>query len=169
MESCVPKAWGYTSLLFRVNLARRNAVQAALAAEGLQDVGQPKILFLLKEEGEDGALPAQWELAQRLHISQATVAMSLKSLERMGYIARQADPKDGRKKRIAITEKGRDARTRCISIFDRVDAQLYSGFSQEELTQMKEILQRMLDNLEPIGGMAVPCPGGPERKVIDHV
>ena len=158
MSFCAPEPAHHISLLFQLNRAKHNAIQTALAEEGLQDVGQPRILFLLKEEEKDGGLPAQQELAQRLHVSPATIANSLKSLERMGYIARQSDPADGRKKRIAITDKGRDARSRCIAVFDRVDTQLYAGFSPQELEQLRQYYQRMLDNLKVIGGSAESCP-----------
>lgn len=152
MHSCVPESPDHISLLFRVQRAKQSATLSALAAEGLQDVGQPRILFLLREEGADGALPAQQELAQRLHVSPSTIANSLNSLERMGYITRQSDPEDGRKKRIAITEKGRDARKRCSAVFDRVDEQLYAGFSPQELEQLQQFYRRMLNNLKVIGG-----------------
>ena len=158
MSFCVPEPAHHISLLFQLNRAKHNAIQAALTAEGLQDVGPPRILFLLKEEDASGGLPAQQELAQRLHVSPATIANSLKSLERMGYITRQSDPADGRKKRIAITDKGRDARSRCIAVFDRVDNQLYAGFSPQELEQLRQYYQRMLDNLKVIGGSAESCP-----------
>lgn len=161
MYSCIPQPADYITLFFRLQRATHNAILSALAAEGLQDVGQPRILFLLKEEGADGALPAQQELAQRLHVSPSTIANSLKSLERMGYITKQADAQDGRKKRVAITEKGRDARTRCISIFSRVDAQLYDGFSQQELEQLQQYYQRMLDNLKAHDHSAEPCDFSP--------
>lgn len=147
MECCFPLPEDHISLFFRLQRARHNAVLAALAAEGLQDVGQPRILFLLQEEVDCG-LPAQRELAQHLQVSPATIANSLKSLERMGYITKQTDSRDGRKKRVAITEKGRDARRRCLAVFERLDNQLYAGFSPQELQQLKGYYRRMLDNLK---------------------
>lgn len=161
MSFCVPQPGNHISLLFQINRAKHNATLSALAAEGLQDVGQPRILFLLGEERADGGLPAQQELAQRLHVSPATIASSLNSLERMGYITRQPDGGDRRKKRIAITDKGRDARGRCIAVFDRVDAQLYAGFSPQELAQLQGYYQRMLANLKAIGGNPESCPQPP--------
>lgn len=157
MERAEPDRKNHISLFFQLNQAKRNATMAALAAKGLQDVGQPRILFLLGEETEDGTLPTQWELAQSLNVSPATVANSLKSLERMGYVARQPDPEDRRKNRISITEKGRDARARCIDVFDWIDGQIYTGFSHEELEQLKQFHLRMLHNLQAIGGSAEPC------------
>lgn len=154
----------HVSLSFRLQRAKHNAILAALAAQGLQDVGQPRILFLL--HGEDGVFPTQQELARRLAVSPATIANSLKSLERMGYITKQPDARDGRKKRVAITEKGREARARCLSIFRQVDAQLYAGFSQEELQLLRDFYQRMLDNMKAIGGSpeSDPLSGPPAGK-----
>lgn len=172
MHPCTSEPADHISLFFRIQRARHNATLSALAAEGLQDVGQPRILFLLKEEEADGGLPAQQELAQRLHVSPATIATSLKSLERMGYITKQSDPRDGRKKRIAITEKGRDARRRCVAVFDRVDAQVYAGFSPQELELLQQFYRRMLDNIKVIGGSAESCPLSPPltgKERMEHV
>lgn len=156
MECSVPDPAEHISLLFRLQRAKYHAILTALAEEGLQDVGQPRILFLLKESEADGVLPAQWELAQRLQVSPATIANSLKSLERLGYISKQPDAQDGRKKRVAMTEKGRDARARCGAIFRQVDRQLYAGFSPEEVQELHRYFQRMLDNMKAIGGTAEP-------------
>lgn len=161
MHSCTSEPADHISLFFRIQRAWHNATLSALAAAGLQDVGQPRILFLLKEGESDGGLPAQQELAQRLHVSPATIATSLKSLERMGYITRQSDPRDGRKKRIAITEKGQDAQRRCIAVFQQVDTQVYAGFSPQELELLQQFYQRMLDNIKVIGGSPEPCPLAP--------
>lgn len=161
-----PEERGRISLFFRLYRARYQATLAALAAEGLQDVGQPHILFLLRE-GED--LPDQTELAGRLRVSPATVAASLKSLERMGYITRRSDPDDARKKRIALTDKGRDARARCMAVFEWVERQLYAGFSRQELRQMREYYLRMLENMYQIGAAAADGTGGPGRKGRDSM
>lgn len=157
MKKTLPKRWNEISLMFQFQRARHSTVQAALTREGLQDVGQPRILFLLEEEGADGTIPAQQELAEKLRVSPATIAASLKSLERMGYITRENDPADGRKKRIAITEKGRNARARCTAIFDEVDDQLFAGFADEELDRLRQYYCRMLKNLSAIGGQEDCC------------
>ena len=48
-----------------------------------------------------------------VHVSAATMANSLKRLERKGYIQRQSDEKDSRCNRIVITQKGLEAVERC--------------------------------------------------------
>lgn len=156
VEKQLPLHWEEVDLMHRVQRAKHSAIQTALAKEGLQDVGQPKILFFLGEEEDDGALPAQQELAKKLRVSPATVAASLKSLERMGYVSRETDAADARKKRISITDKGRDARDRCIAVFEQIERQLFSGFSDQELAGLRQTYQRMLENLAVIGGRDNP-------------
>lgn len=137
------------SMLFHdVHRAHRGALLSALAQLGLQDVSQPKALIHLAEQA--GGSINQRELADALHISPATMAASLKSLERNGYITKQSDQRDGRCKLLHITQKGIDAVQRCREAFDMVDKQLYAGFTRQEVEQVKAFLRRMLQNLEAI-------------------
>lgn len=81
-------------LFHDVHRAHQNAILAALAERGVQDVGQPKALFVLSTLQNGCA--TQRELADMVHVSAATMANSLKRLERKGYIQRQSDEKDSR-------------------------------------------------------------------------
>lgn len=144
-------------MLHQLNRAHRNATTALMARHQVQDIGNPILLFILStglEEQERGnaAIPSQKELAKLLHVSPATVANSLKSLERGGYVHKEPDPKDARRNQVSITEKGRQACIQCVQAFDDVDNQLLRGFSQPEQEQVLEYLQRMLENLREIGG-----------------
>ena len=151
-------------LFHDVHRAHRRAILAALARLGLQDVGQPKALMLLSSLRE--GLISQRKLADALHISPATMAASLKSLERRGYVTKQADQRDGRCKLVRITQKGIDAVQRCHDAFDTVDRQLYAGFTPQEMEQVKDFHRRMLRNLYAIGGDQDPpgCPHPYERE-----
>ena len=69
----------------KLHQAHRNAVQAELNAAGLQEVGHPLRLCILRSAGDrcpDGQVQAQRELSTLLDISPAAVATSLKSLEK---------------------------------------------------------------------------------------
>ncbi len=149
------------TLFHDVQRAHHNAMVAALTAQGLQDLGQPSVLFVLHHATEGGA--TQRELAQSVHVSPATMTASLKSLERQGYITKHSDDTDGRCKRVFITQKGRDAIARCQLAIDSVDARLYAGFSPEEVERLKQDYRHMLANLYAIGGDCEPetpsCPG----------
>lgn len=138
-------------LFHDVHRTHHNAIQAALARRGLQDVGQPKLLMLLDCLPEEGA--TQRELADAMHISPSTLTASLKSLEANGYVTKHSDAADGRCKRVCITEKGRSAVTQCEAAFEAVDAHLYAGFSPEEIERLKSDYRRMLANLYAISGV----------------
>ena len=154
-------------LLHALMRAHFNAQQSGLSRRGLPDLGSPKILFLLAEYPADGSgAPSQKEVADRLRISPATVAASLKSLERSGYVTRHADARDGRRNLIAITPKGRQALETTKEVWDSVDEYMFHGFSPEERALVADLHRRMLDNLYQIGGdVDAHCPPPPERMV----
>lgn len=154
-------------IFHQLNRAHHNATLAQMARNHLQDVGNPMLLFILARSAEEpeATVPSQKKLAELLHVSPATVANSLKSLERGGYVRKEPDPVDARCNRVYITERGLQAVQTCIAVFDTVDEQAVRGFSPSELEQLHSFHLRMLDNLRQIGGDCDPCcphpPGGP--------
>jgi DNA-binding MarR family transcriptional regulator len=130
-----------------LNRAQHKAIQEKLATHGLQEIGSPLMLMLLRRRNREGVLPAQRELADSLSISPATVAASLKSLERQGFVERETDTRDARRNIITITPKGVAAVEQCHTVFRKLDAQMFSGFTEEEIHLLDQFHQRMLDNL----------------------
>lgn len=129
--------------------AHRSAVQAELNAAGLEKVGHPMLVSILQSADEDpeGQFQAQRELADLLHVSPPAIANSLKCLERDGYVRREPWPKDARRNRVILTEKGADAVEGCRAVFLRVSARMMDGFTPEELALLAQFQRRMLDNL----------------------
>lgn len=146
---------------YQLHRAHRNATVEQMNRRHLQDVGNPILLTILAyslDQGDDAAIPSQKKLAELLHVSPATVANSLKSLERGGYVRKEPAPDDARCNRVLITEKGNQAVEGCMEVFDSVDAQLVQGFTPEELALAQKFIHRMLDNLYQIGGNHNQCP-----------
>ena len=143
--------------------AHFNAQMAGLSQRGLPNLGSPKILFALMKLSEEGApAPSQKELADLLRISPATIANSLRSLERSGFVTRVADETDSRRNRIFISEKGLSSMRTIREAFDAVDDYMFHGFTQEERDQVYELHNRMLQNLYQIGGKEdFECPPPP--------
>lgn len=140
-------------LLHQLLCAHRNACMAAMAAQGVDDVGSPRLLAELAQYPDDpDQAPTQRELADRLRCAPATIAVSLKCLERAGYATRRTDEKDSRRNRISITQAGRDKLEAGMRAFRQVDGYMYHGFTQEEREQVRLLLGRMLENLYQIGG-----------------
>src|SRR5947207_470877 len=61
-------------------------------------------LVVVQYPGPQGQRPA--DLAGRLRISKQALNHLLGQLERLGYLTREADPADGRSKRIRLTARG---------------------------------------------------------------
>lgn len=134
-------------LVHAIHRARANAVSAELHVRGLADVGSPMILFILDHHGNEGEIASQRELAEALRVSPATIATSLKSLERLGYVEKKADEQDGRRNRVIITEKGKVAVKQCFELFDEIDRRMTVGISQQERQTFIRLQKKMLDNL----------------------
>ena len=127
--------------------AHRTASLAVSSYFDLNECGQPMILFVLNHEYDDGYSPTQKELAERLGISPSTTTISLKSLERIGYVRKVSDEKDMRCKRIEITEKGRDAALKFLDVFNIINKAMYQGFADEERELVSHFFSRITENL----------------------
>ncbi len=134
-------------LFHAVHRARVNAVNTELHARGLSDLGSPMILFILDHHGKKGEIASQRELAQALHVSPATIAVSLKSLERLGYVEKKVDERDARCNRVIITEKGEDALKQCFEVFEEIDARMMEDFSMQERELLNQLHKKVLNNL----------------------
>lgn len=98
---------------------------------------------------------SQNELAARLGISPAAVAVSLNKLEKGGYIVRETNLDDHRSNRVSITDRGNQVISRSIQLFDEVEYGMFEGFETEEMEQFYEFLQRAYQNLSKMQeGMA---------------
>jgi DNA-binding MarR family transcriptional regulator len=134
--------------LFRdLHMAHRLAVQSVFSRDGVGDLGQPLILLILDDYGSSGETPTQKELADSLNISPATVTMSLKSLERKGYIRKITDDADLRCNRVEITNTGRETAEKCRRAFNEIDKAMYHGFSEDEKMLISGLYARMIENL----------------------
>lgn len=150
-----------SALFHGLHHAHKRRVVEEQMARGIGDLGAPMLLLSLFAAETAGEQWSQRDVARTLRVSPATVAVSLKTLERDGYVARAADERDQRRNRVSLTDKGRKAVERCAESFQAVDRRMLSGFSPEEKRQLTGFLTRMIDNL---GGMEPPpfCPQGKE-------
>ena len=126
-----------TSLIHRYHITK-SAQKAGLY------YGQPMILEYIKEHN----FCTQKELADSLHISPASVATSIKRLEKGGFVKRSTDKDDIRKNRLSLTEYGLKSLTDFREICDETDKKMFKGFSEEECELLCEYLQRLYNNLD---------------------
>lgn len=120
----------------------RNIIERRLTDTGVYRSQHQILMFL-----SDNPNISQKELADNQKVSTATVAVSLKKLEKGGYIRKEVDEKDNRYNQICITEKGKQVVEESAKIFREVEDAMLKGFSAEECRMMEDFLNRMYANL----------------------
>lgn len=91
---------------------------------------------------------SQKDIANHQHVSTATIAVSLKKLEKGGYIKRVVDEEDNRFNQICITEKGKEIVDGGIEVFQRAEQVLFEGFTDEEIQTLDGFMERTRLNVE---------------------
>ena len=150
-----------SALFHGLHHAHKRRVMEEQARRGVGDLGAPMVLLSLFSAERAGERWSQRDVARTLRLSPATVAVSLKTLERDGYVERSADERDQRRNRVTLTDKGREAVEKCAESFRAVDERMLSGFTPQEKALLTKFFQRMIDNL---GGAEPPpfCAPGKE-------
>ena len=95
---------------------------------------------------------SQKKLAALYHVSTAAVAVSLKKLEKGGYIERAVDIEDNRYNKIRLTPKGCSVVENSYALFWEVEECMFAGFASEEKARFLSYLERLSDNLGRICG-----------------
>lgn len=129
--------------LMNINNCHRKVMEKQLDSTGVYQ-SQHRILMEISNKPNQ----SQKELAEKMNISTATVAVSLKKLEKGGYIIRSADSSDTRYNQVEITKKGREVVEKSKRIFDRVDSYMFYGFKENEIKNLTDILERIINNLK---------------------
>lgn len=110
-----------------------------------------------------GVTPEQWGLLNRLwekdgvsqkdlsQVSfkdQPTTARILDHLEKKGLVRRMASPADRRTTLLFLTDRGKEMRGLLVPLAERTLEMALRGFSDEEMGNLKGMLNRIYSNLE---------------------
>ncbi len=119
--------------------------QSAMGQLGLH-YGQPLMLMII----QDHQPLYQKDLASHMNVTPASVTVSLKRMEKNGWLTRIADREDQRCTAIRLTPKGEELACRCKEEIDKIDRERYVGFSEEEMAQLADFYRRMNANLQAL-------------------
>lgn len=123
--------------LFMAQQKLRTHIASSLLAQGVRvTLGQAGILFLLRER--DGR--SMTELSKVLAVENSTLTGLIDRLERAGFVTRAPHPKDRRSFRIHITPEGIGECDKASPIVRRMNEEIKSGFSTEEIEAFKRVL-----------------------------
>jgi DNA-binding MarR family transcriptional regulator len=130
-------------LISKTNELKHQRMHELLDELGLHR-GQSFVLGLLWEH--DGL--AQSELADRLDRSPSTITKTVQRMEKAGLVERRQDESDERISRVYLTGAGRRIQPAVEAAWDRLNRQIFAGFSTEELASFSEFLTRVCRNIE---------------------
>ncbi|HWR38138.1 MAG TPA: MarR family transcriptional regulator [Patescibacteria group bacterium] len=88
------------------------------------------------------------DIAARINKDKSTVTYFVNKLSQAGYVRREKGTDDARETYIVLTQKAWD----CQEVFQALSQKLiqtaYEGFSQEEQTQLMQLLEKMHSNFQ---------------------
>jgi DNA-binding MarR family transcriptional regulator len=114
-----------------------DAAVAELAERGHEDV-RPVHDFAMRAiaAGADSAS----ELGRRLSITKQSAAKTIAVLQERGYVTRDTDPRDGRRKRLQVTPLGFDVMRQGEAVFDELRDQWAQQIGAAELDRIEDHL-----------------------------
>jgi DNA-binding MarR family transcriptional regulator len=114
-----------------------DAAIAELAERGHEDV-RPVHDFAMRAiaAGADSAS----ELGRRLSITKQSAAKTIAVLQERGYVTRDTDPRDGRRKRLQVTARGFDVMRQGEAVFDELRDQWAQQIGAAELDRIEDHL-----------------------------
>ncbi len=105
------------------------------------------VLVMAYLEKHEGELVTQKTLEDHMHLSNPTVTVLIQNMEKKGLVTRRRVPEDGRKYRLALTDRALEIGIACREKFLARERQFYDGITEEEKKQLFRIFQKIEKNL----------------------
>lgn len=157
-----PKCEAHFPLFPTINFLSRlgkDNFRSVLSENGLF-IGQDEILFTIMFNS--GAKPS--EIAKLSNTSLASISVSLKRLERAGFIEKRNDENDARISHIYLSEKGMEAMERIHKDLQSFEKNMLRGFDEKEVSELRGYLDRLIYNASGTENYSYKRPRKPERR-----
>ena len=121
-----------------------HAVESALAEAGFDGLRPPhsNVFTFTPPEGIQVS-----ELSKLAHVRKQSMAQAVDELEKLGYVERRPDPRDGRARLVFLTARGRQVKPVAMAAGDRVDRRWRELTSSAEIESLRRALRSLLDRL----------------------
>lgn len=126
---------GMVARLERINFNR------AVAEEGLF-AGQHKIIMFLKLQGS----ATIGEIAKETGTKPSTVSVSVKRMEKAGFVKRRQSKADGRITEILLTAKGQAVPENIHHKMEAEEKMLTNGLTEDEINILSDLLDKIIEN-----------------------
>lgn len=130
------------------NLFFRNMFAYETGQKGMDEVTVMHgwILGFLYENADRDIF--QKDIETEFSIARSTVTSIVKLMEKKGYICRESVEKDGRLKKLVLTEKGRNIHEQHIDDIDLLEERCKRNIAPEELEVFLAVAGKLKENLE---------------------
>ena len=132
--------------IYKIKQLGDRVFEKILTAQGIEafNGAQGRILYVLWQE--DG-VPIK-TISERCGLAITSLTTMLERMEKSGLIIRQQDSGDKRKTLIFLTDKAKTLKEDYDAVSDRMSTIFYQGFTEEEIRNFEEHLERIRLNLE---------------------
>lgn len=120
----------------------RQSFNKTIAEQGLFSGQEDIVLALSENEGITIN-----ELAKLLDVSGATASVSIKRMEKTGFVIKKADKNDARITRLYPTEKARLAPENIKNNMDSLEAVLKKNMTDEQALELSDLLDLAIHNI----------------------
>lgn len=129
--------------IIKIAREHRKTIEKRIGTLGIHP-SQHHFLMYISKNGSC----TQSNIAEAMEVSAATVAVSLKKLERGGYITKESSPGDGRSNQIVLTSKGEAVVEQSRLMFETVDEKMFQSMTEEEQQRLHCYMERIIENLK---------------------
>lgn len=125
----------------------------AFVSKELESIGmRASYRHVMKPLMENDGL-TQLELVNITKLKAPTISITLRNMEREGIVRREKNDNDRRETHVFITDKGRKMHAKILEAFDKAQAVMLKGISENELAAVSELMKKMTKNLrDGLGG-----------------
>jgi DNA-binding MarR family transcriptional regulator len=127
--------------LFRAELASRGATLDSVA--GIRPA-HLQVFGTIKADGSRLTDLATWS-----NMSLSSMAELVDDLERLGYLERRPDPRDGRAKLVCLTATGWQAIRQGRRVIAAIEADWGQRLGEQRFQDLCQALQALIDDLDP--------------------
>lgn len=137
-------------LLRELTIAVHRNIGVELSEHELGDMKGPQSMalgYLIHASAQDEIYVK--DLEKYMKIRKSTASELVSRLEKNGYVKTEKSQKDGRLKRLIVTEEGHAAHDRILHFLQEIDDRLVEGLSKEEVDTLVNLLNRLIQNMLP--------------------
>lgn len=135
---------GLSRLIHNLDKIEFSILTTKLSEINLSNIQSLTIIYLSNTDQEI----FQRDLEQEFGVTNPTMTVSIKSMQKKGLIDKEKSSKDGRYYRLLLTEKGQHLYPKCMAIYSEIEAMYDNILTAEEEALYLKLTNKLIDGLK---------------------